>query len=170
MRLTFPACDAVFLGCIAAILLNQHGDRMRQSLSHRLALPVGLALFVIPAISRGISPAWCYPPWLLGLAILLLVLIVQPDSTVGNVLEWGPLHALGTISYGLYVWQGLFLRNGPLQPQLMLQRAPYNVIATFVVATLSYFLIERPALRLKSRLPDRSTIPREIPAISATRE
>ncbi len=64
-------------------------------------------------------------------------------------LRWRPLVGLGTISYGVYLWNVpllLALRAAgalPLQPLLAL---PVVLAAAVVVAALSWRLVERPAL------------------------
>lgn len=68
-----------------------------------------------------------------------------------RLLSWRPLAGLGTISYGVYLWHQIFF--GPPNENLgVLRSFPWNIFATFVAAGLSYFLLERPLLRLKDRL------------------
>ena len=67
-----------------------------------------------------------------------------------RLLSWRPLAGLGTISYGVYLWHQLFF--GPTNESLGILRSfPWNILATFVAAGLSYVLLERPLLRLKDR-------------------
>ena len=65
--------------------------------------------------------------------------------------EWQPLRYLGRISYGIYLWQGVFVRNGPGDPAGWFHRWPYNVILTVIAAILSFEFVERRFLRLKNR-------------------
>jgi peptidoglycan/LPS O-acetylase OafA/YrhL len=72
---------------------------------------------------------------------------------MARVLAWRPLRDIGRISYGLYLWHlPIFLvldeeRTGlSFWPRVVLQ---FGV--TFAAATLSFVVVERPALRLKRR-------------------
>ena len=75
---------------------------------------------------------------------------------VGRLLSLRPLRWIGKISYGLYLW------HWPVIVELDSQRAGLSglsltavrVTATFGLATLSYYLLERPIRRVKvARLP-----------------
>ena len=82
------------------------------------------------------------------LPAILLSLVHWPRSAVFRVLESAPLRWMGRISYGLYLWQQLFL-------------APHagafftRVALTFAAAAASYYLIEQPLLRY-AREPGRN--------------
>ena len=71
--------------------------------------------------------------------------------------HWPPLVAVGRISYGVYLWQQLFI--GPrIHGFVGIRTFPLSLLATFVVAGASYWCLERPILKLKDRyfqkLPD----------------
>ena len=74
--------------------------------------------------------------------------IYHPQSIYGRLLNWRPLMVIGFLSYSLYLWQQVFL--GPYQGMWMF-RLPFNLLVIFAIASLSYFSIEQPFLRLKSR-------------------
>jgi len=87
--------------------------------------------------------------------LLLLSTVLHPHTVAGRVLEWAPLRALGRISYGIYLWQQLFYNgyypyaNGFLHH---LQTRPWNLVSTLICATASYWLLERPLIRLGHRI------------------
>lgn len=148
-RFSVPAADAILLGCAGAFAWRSGaGVLARLARAHWVPV-VAVALLAVPAIAPASAVDLAYTPWLLGLSLALARLVVRPTSAVVRSLEWRPLRAIGIISYGLYVWQGLFLRNGPSAPQLVLQRAPWSVLAAFAAAVASYLIVERPALRHK---------------------
>lgn len=74
------------------------------------------------------------------LPAILLSLVHWPGSAVFRFLESAPLRWMGRISYGLYLWQQLFLAPSA---EAFLTR----VALTFAAATASYYLMERPLLR-----------------------
>jgi len=86
-----------------------------------------------------------------GFAAIIMALVVAPWRPVAAALEWKPLVGIGRISYGLYLWHvPAFhaLRDVPLRTRyvVLLQFA-----AAFGCAIASFYLIERPFLRLKRR-------------------
>lgn len=82
------------------------------------------------------------------LPAIVLSLVHWPRSAVFRVLESAPLRWTGRVSYGLYLWQQLFLAPpaGAFLPRVTL---------TFAAATASYYLMERPLLRY-ARAPGRN--------------
>ncbi len=56
---------------------------------------------------------------------------------------------LGTLSYGVYAWHPLLMTNVPWTAERVIPLVALSIAA----ATLSYWLIERPALKLKFRRP-----------------
>ena len=82
------------------------------------------------------------------LPAIVLSVIHWPGSRVFRFLEAPPLRWIGRISYGLYLWQQLFLASpaGGFLP---------GVALTFAAAAASYYLMERPLLRY-CRAPGRN--------------
>jgi peptidoglycan/LPS O-acetylase OafA/YrhL len=54
--------------------------------------------------------------------------------------------SVGGLSYSIYVWQQLFLPPTPPGSPF-----PWNILAAVAVALSSYYLVERPCLKLKNR-------------------
>jgi peptidoglycan/LPS O-acetylase OafA/YrhL len=87
-------------------------------------------------------------------AMLIPGLINANGSIAYRILEWIPVSGIGRISYSMYLYQQLVI--GPIkkivggQPLIVVSVA--TVIATIAVALCSYFLVEKPFLRLKARI------------------
>jgi peptidoglycan/LPS O-acetylase OafA/YrhL len=93
-----------------------------------------------------------------NLAILPLVLLgtsQHPENFIGKFLEWAPLRWVGRLSYSLYLWQQLFFCDrwwhGDL-PLGVLQQWPLKLAGLFACACVSYYLLERPMMRLGHRI------------------
>ncbi|MFZ0679607.1 acyltransferase family protein, partial [Candidatus Binatus sp.] len=94
------------------------------------------------------------PPLQTGLESFLVPLILigtvlNPGLLFSRILETSPLRWIGKISYSLYIWQQLFLGTitRPL-PLGRLQEFPLNIVAVFVCAAASYYLLERPLVAI----------------------
>src|SRR5262249_43245548 len=88
------------------------------------------------------------------IAVIILRMLSAPSRIGSLLLESAPLVAIGRISYSLYLFHVPFMiwlwpRNSQSVDAL---NAVLILGATFAVALLSYYCVERPCLRLKSRL------------------
>jgi peptidoglycan/LPS O-acetylase OafA/YrhL len=97
--------------------------------------------------------------------LLLIGTVAHPSQWVGRLLELRLMRLIGRISYGLYLWQQLFTASGAdsfRSKFLYLQHFPWNVLAIFACASLSYYLLERRMIqtghKLTSRRPATLTI------------
>jgi peptidoglycan/LPS O-acetylase OafA/YrhL len=100
---------------------------------------MGLSQFVYPGTDATI------------VCLLGLMLVLSQIGATGSVwLAWRPLVAIGQVSYGIYLWQQLFL--GPANSELGRIRAfPIGLAATLTMAAASYWFLEKPLLRWKDR-------------------
>ena len=151
--------DHLLIGCLLAVLLYSARDhRVWQLLCGRLWLAgVTVGLLVVSVMAENqykdvyrdsvgfiVNPLLC--------AVLIPQLISLRDSWLVRWLEWPPVRYLGTISYSLYLYQQLVLT--PVAK--MLGRTPFalqvagSVAFLIAVASASYFVIEKPFLRLKN--------------------
>jgi peptidoglycan/LPS O-acetylase OafA/YrhL len=91
--------------------------------------------------------------------LLLLPVAFGPDTRSKAVLSSGTARWLGTISYGLFLWhpfvlEVIYLVSG--RPQFtgdLLDTYLLTVAGAVVLATVSYYAVERPFLRLGHRRP-----------------
>jgi len=80
--------------------------------------------------------------------VIIISQIVNNDSFSKQVLTVPPLMSIGKISYGVYLWQGLFL-GSQLAPLGFMRKFPTGLLLSFSSALISYFLLEKPLLRIK---------------------
>ena len=87
--------------------------------------------------------------------IVILGPTLNPTASVTRILEFSLLRWFGKISYSLYLWQQIFFcGHFPLgfQPLGFMNALPFRWIGLFSIAAVSYYLIEKPAIRLGHRL------------------
>lgn len=155
-RWFIPACLPIIIGSIAGLLLFAFESRMNSIFSQKLVFPL---LAILLFISQVYMPFWwdtfsfLYMP--IAVSIFLLWVYFNQDSKCVTILEIKPVRFIGKISYGLYVYQGLFVTNGP-SGKLVIQHFPLNVVLTVLVAIISYYFIESPILKFKSKFAPRN--------------
>jgi peptidoglycan/LPS O-acetylase OafA/YrhL len=114
---------------------------------------LGASLAVSPFLNWKLRYALLsvYP---IVIAFMVVGTTLHPETVVGRVLESAVFRWVGRISYSLYLWQQLFLvfRESQVPAMELLQRWPINIAAALGCATASYYLIERPLIRVGHRL------------------
>ncbi len=139
-------------GMLAAVV----AETRRPSPLAARALAAGGALAVVADILVHSGPIGS-PPLLfasetvhdLPAALGFAAIVAAAAARGSRALEWRPLVALGTVSYGVYLWNvpiilGLRAAGAlPLDPALAL---PVVLAAAVAVATASWLVIERPAI------------------------
>lgn len=147
-RWTFPAMLPILCGCVTAIASRMSG------LSSFFSDGSKSSIALICIIAGLCSPAFTtYDlPWIVSMCSILIYIKYNQGSILVKILEFKPLAIVGVISYGLYVWQGVFTGNGPYRTGAAFPPPLYTGLwLTFIVAPLSYVLFERPLLKLKER-------------------
>jgi peptidoglycan/LPS O-acetylase OafA/YrhL len=82
-----------------------------------------------------------------GIALCIDWCIRFRSHPVSGFLGWKPVVFLGVLSYSLYLWQEPFMDHG----SDVLKRFPLNYLVAMAAALTSYYIIERPFLRIKKR-------------------
>ena len=102
-------------------------------------LPLALPIFLIQVFSFVQA---------IGIGIFVFWLYYNQKNLIVRVLEWRPIAYIGRISYGIYVYQGLFLLTGP-GSEIQFQQFPINIFLAFGLAIVSYQFVEKPFLKYK---------------------
>lgn len=158
--------DNLAIGCLLAFLLEKPGFRtFMDRLSSQFWMP--LLTLVLLSLSRVVaSPDYEYGPAFTIDAILLAVLLVQLIR-LSQGRFWGWLNHpvsvyLGVISYPIYLWHVWGIQAGhklgflPESGQLIM-----GIGFSILLATGSYYCIEKPFLRLKGRYQPRIAVSAE---------
>lgn len=155
-RWFIPACLPIMVGSLTAIALFYKGTYLKKIVDVRFLL-LFLLLFFAQLLFDGLSFVVIETLQPIAVSLILLWIYFNQDSLIVRFLEFRLFSYVGKISYGLYVYQGLFLRTGP-GGDLWIQKFPFNIILVFVTAVLSYHIIEFPILNYKKRFkPVKST-------------
>jgi peptidoglycan/LPS O-acetylase OafA/YrhL len=150
---TLARLDPIAMGALLAAW--HHGKALAMPAARRLALALAAVLALLAAgrygAISGPHALWTYP--LVALAGTAAVLAVLHDAGTPRALRWPLLVGLGRISYGLYVFHVLALALVAARlPSLPVPgRAAAALTLTAALATVSYYVLERPFLRLKRR-------------------
>lgn len=147
--------DALMFGCLAALWSEQEWFevRLRQAFCARLHVVAAVLVFgVMPFLESHYRGAFLLPMGYslqgVGIALVMLWLIQNPDERLGRFLNWAPVARLGVLSYSLYLWQQLFCT--PLNLTIT-GRFPLNILCAWGMAEFSYRVVESYFLGLKKR-------------------
>ena len=153
--------DALLWGCLAALLFPRIKSIFRHRLWSWAWIPLSLYLVVLERFHL--------PLFRLQLALLfpclLLSTVLFPRNALSRLLELPWLRWIGALSYSIYLWQQLFLQPsrgvGSLEQAsgfYHLQQFPFNILCILACASLSYYLLECPMMRLGRRLSSRQPV------------
>jgi peptidoglycan/LPS O-acetylase OafA/YrhL len=113
-----------------------------------LAGVVGLVgILALVGRTTSLSP-FLYPTGLILLSVAtaaVIAAVVNPSSLLGLILGCRPLRWIGVRSYGIYLWHWpIIVLWGGEHARADWPRAVLQVVATFIVAALSWRFIEEP--------------------------
>lgn len=139
--------DGLLIGCLLGLIASWG---KLPSIKWFLALPAALTLFF-----GGIFVSWDSALYAYGLPVINLstalvlafALNVRTGFLANKTLVW-----IGTISYGLYLWHNLIF----ILVRERITESPWGIlvlgsIVSVACAALSFYLLEKPCLKLKER-------------------
>lgn len=147
--------DDILLGSLFAVALTRVSFR---SLAERWLRP-WVALLYTAAVSTELAlhtSRFDHPLLISIYPILITATVFHPDTWLGRLLELAPVRFVGRISYSLYLWQELFL--DPLNKFPAHNFRSHNSLAwsaAIACAIASYFLVEKPLVKVGHRLAKR---------------
>lgn len=152
-RWFIPAVAPIIIGSLFGALFRlRHEKTLNLFLDYNWPLFGGALLFLSSLILPSVLLSYNFIVQSIGIAMILTWIAVNQNVKFIKVLEFGPIKYIGLISYGIYVYQGFFLRTGEWGATLEVQLFPWNILITLGLAILSYELIEKPILKYKSKL------------------
>lgn len=149
----FTTADSIATGCLLALirprLLESAGYRSWVDSRLFYALPV--ALFVANALGRSAKLDWLVASTIQNILIAVAIeRLTREGGWMASFLGWRPLVVLGLWSYSVYLWQQPFLNRR--DHDSWATAFPVNLLLVLAAAASSYYLVERPALRLRERI------------------
>jgi peptidoglycan/LPS O-acetylase OafA/YrhL len=147
--------DAPLFGCALALVRRLRPRPAAWLTSTRLGSNLlavislgGLAIFLLFGVGHRVMPG-IDSTMVCLLGIIMVMSQIGTQGICARCLTWRPLVWLGQISYGVYLWQQLFL-GPPISGLERFRSFPLGLFTTIVVALLSFHLIERPFNRFKN--------------------
>ncbi|HEX9273637.1 MAG TPA: acyltransferase [Candidatus Binatia bacterium] len=145
--------DSIAVGCVlAGVPLLEFGSSYTRLLKSKAFFLVPLVGLVIHTSLRNQTQYYFLVYILIGYTLVNLSIalcvhwsVTHRESMIGRLLNSPPLVFVGVMSYSIYLWQQPVLFGLSLSIPLKL-----GVLLT--VCTLSYYLIERPTLRVRRRV------------------
>lgn len=139
--------------------------------THQLLYTPVLRFALKPMLTLNVYPLLlCFSGW-------VIATMLHPQSWTTRFLELRWIRFVGRISYSLYLWHLLFFGGGAPERctwrvLTFLNTPPRHYICAFLCAVASYYLIEKPAIRLGHRLappatPGHRDLAVEVPVLSA---
>lgn len=145
--------DALAVGCVLAGARDWLHGRIayRKMLASKLFLLVPVAVFCANLLHDRprLHFLFGYTVMNVGVALCIDWCVTNYSGNIGRFLNLRPLVFLGVLSYSIYLWQQLFLNR---YSNSIFCQFPYNLILVAVASLASYYLIERPFLRLRPGL------------------
>jgi peptidoglycan/LPS O-acetylase OafA/YrhL len=145
--------DGLATGCLMAIFYEKLHENLfyLKILSSRLFFVIPFLLLFNNSIT---DPRAFYLGATFTISNVLIALCIDWSITnyesnfFGNLLNSSPMEQIGVMSYSIYLWQQPFLNH---DTKLWFNAFPYNLIGVALFSSISYFFIERVALRWRSR-------------------
>ena len=137
---TFPAvADNLAIGCLLAIFAARI-PRIRSWAGLCMLLPIAVVPMFL-AVTRSRTLLLLFVLWPL-MHVSIAGVLLHVVQTPYRFLNFAPVVWLGKISYSLYLWQQLFAFGHQSKPV-------YFLLLALGLACVSYYLVERPMLRLR---------------------
>jgi peptidoglycan/LPS O-acetylase OafA/YrhL len=150
--------DSLLWGALGA-LLWVNGWLPRRGLA--ACAWVGTAVLVFCMFVARVDSRWLYLwglPVVAVSSLFVVLALVETDWAPKRALSTRGLCAIGVVSYGLYLWHpvafAIAQRDLASRPPAVQMASGFALAVVFTL--LSWFVVERPCLRLKDRLRGRS--------------
>jgi peptidoglycan/LPS O-acetylase OafA/YrhL len=169
--------NPIGIGCLLA-MTHRH---LHRTVSYRrwvhsragLLLPPAILACSLPVLRMGgLRDSLSSLALNIAIALWLDWSVVNAESLPGRVLNYPAVVYIGVLSYSLYLWQQPFIGvDGTLNLSgrwMLLMNPVARLIAIALCTAVSYYLVERPMLRLRTKLERRWFATKEKPKTLAS--
>jgi peptidoglycan/LPS O-acetylase OafA/YrhL len=152
--------DSIAYGVfLAAICEFRPEGRLRRAISSPQAMMAGIALLVLSTLIRDdfFRDTFRYSMRSIGALLIVAPIVFSPKlGWFQAIANSPPADWVGRLSYSLYIWHGaawFFLSNVGMTKTVLTSFTELGI--TFLLAIASYYLIEMPVLRWRSKTASR---------------
>jgi peptidoglycan/LPS O-acetylase OafA/YrhL len=158
--------DMLMFGCLVALLFEKPRfiEFVEGLFQKRAPAIAAIFLFLIsPLIVMNVRGSYFltigYTLQGICISLLLLYAIRRADSRLGRFLNAPSVVWVGLLSYSIYIWQELFIGFDTFSTK----RSAIGLIFLVPTAIASYYLVEKPMLKLKDHFEKRRTPIKTLP-------
>ena len=156
---TDARADSLLMGALLAVLWT-HDKIPKRGLAVAATIATAFVLYILVTPIGLKVPFFYFGGYtLVALAFAIIIVAALESQWFGNAaLRFGPLCAIGLVSYGLYLWHLPVFAIVSRTATHWSPAARYAVALSITAAATaaSWFLLERPVLKWKDRLERRS--------------
>jgi peptidoglycan/LPS O-acetylase OafA/YrhL len=144
--------DMLMMGCLLALWYESQAlDRVERFFRPWLvALLAFLGIFGSRYLAARFAGRYLYCVGYtieaLSIAFLIYWVVRRPNTVVGQILNSKVAVEVGTLSYGLYLWQELFFHSSKAG---IFGKTPLNLICALAFASASYYFVEKHFLAMR---------------------
>ena len=159
--------DALAAGCVLAGIwprLSRTAGYLRFLEAPLFLLVPASGLLACMLLSREEGPlmllSYACGQTVLNISIALCIdrCVRHDTGAMGRFLNWKPVAFIGALSYSIYLWQEPFLNR---LGNSVINWFPINIICVAAAALASYYLVEKPFLKLRRKIEGAMLRPRE---------
>lgn len=153
----FGNSDSIFIGAFGGILFFENQDICKLKIFGSYILQITATFLIVLFVycsKHGKLPYIALPfgNSIVSFSILFLILsyITPSDKTIYKILNQRVIVHIGILSYSIYIWQQFVLAG-----EIAFWRVfPYNILEVYCISLVSYYLWEKPFLRIKKHFSD----------------
>jgi peptidoglycan/LPS O-acetylase OafA/YrhL len=155
----FTRIDAIAIGCLFALfkkdilkIISPHWSKIFY-ISIFILFSLRYYPFIADEIHSGLSII--FKPFDLTngtiasflISLIMMYSIFGPQKRWFKILNLPILNYIGLLSYSIYLWQQVFISGS----KYWVTKFPQNLIFLFLMSMFSYYIVEKPFLKLKKK-------------------